>query len=54
MNGGFSRSGNSAAFTNLSVFAEVSKYGFDLIDNLLVIFGQIATTAMYSLIGQSK
>ena len=39
MNGGFSRSGNSAALQTAQFSPKSGKYGFDLIDNLLVVFG---------------
>ena len=44
----FSRSGNSAALQTARFSPKSGKYGFDLIDNLLVVFGPDSTTAMYS------
>lgn len=39
MAGGFSRSGNSAPLQTAQFSPKSGKYGFDLIDNLLVVFG---------------
>lgn len=39
MNGGFARSGQSALLQTAQFSPKSGKYGFDLIDNLLVVFG---------------